>query len=594
MMEMTHIPVNYNEEDIRCPQDQKDCRFQKSLQNFRELKGRVFGSVSSTYHVCEEFLTNQQKYIKAGAICIIILAFHVYLVFAGVHDISKARVIISITGIIWVYVILTEIVWPRYGEVIKQNLLLPCSRGGRRAWRIPGFQIAFYAVLILSLITFLVVDTWNDRRRLIGIGGIFFFLLLMIILSKNRRKVRPSQTVFNKMNFSIKWRPVIWGFALQFCLGLMVLRWRWGKRQFQKFSHLIVTFLDFTNNGTEFVYGFLAAPPNICGMSPVFFFTSLQVVIFFGSVVSVLYYIGIMQLILKKMAWFMQMTLSTTATESLNACACIFLGQSEAPLLIKPYLERMTSSELHAIMTSGFSCIAGSLFAAYIAFGACPTYLLSSTVMSAPGSLACSKVLFPETEESQLKDVRDLELPKGEESNALECISNGAVSAIELVAAIAANLIVFLALLAFIDSILSYFGGLIGYDGWSFELMLGYLFFPLAFVMGVTDDYQETLRVAQLMGTKTALNEFIAYQKLGEMVAHQPPLITPRSAMIATYALCGFSNFSSIGIQLGVLGGMVPSKKKVLAKIVLRALLAGCISCFFTATVAGKFLEINN
>uniref|UniRef100_A0A915LSR0 Concentrative nucleoside transporter C-terminal domain-containing protein n=1 Tax=Meloidogyne javanica TaxID=6303 RepID=A0A915LSR0_MELJA len=189
--------------------------------------------------------------------------------------------------------------------------------------------------------------------------------------------------------------------------------------------------------------------------------------------------------------------------------------------------------------------------------------------MSAPGSLACSKILYPETEQSQLVNIEDLELPKGEETNMLESVSNGAVMAIQLVVAIIANLIVFLALLALLDS-----------------LFLGYLFFPLAFVMGVTNP-EETFIVAQLMGTKTALNEFVAYKQLGQLVKQDK--LSPRSAMIATYALCGFSNFTSIGIQLGTLGGMAPSRKRLLSQLALRSLLAGCISCFLTASLAGDF-----
>uniref|UniRef100_A0A1I7WE74 Nucleos_tra2_C domain-containing protein n=1 Tax=Heterorhabditis bacteriophora TaxID=37862 RepID=A0A1I7WE74_HETBA len=184
-------------------------------------------------------------------------------------------------------------------------------------------------------------------------------------------------------------------------------------------------------------------------------------------------------------------------------------------------------------------------------------YLLSSTVMSAPGSLACSKMLYPETEDSQIKNIEDLELPDRCESNPLECIANGALSAVHLVTAIAVNLIVFLALLALLDSVLEFAADLIGYNGWSFEVLVGYIFFPVAYIMGVNEDNEQTLRVAQLMGTKTVLNEFIAYQRLGQMMAQDPPLISPRSAMIATYALCGFSNFSSVGIVLGILGILV-------------------------------------
>ena len=178
----------------------------------------------------------------------------------------------------------------------------------------------------------------------------------------------------------------------------------------------------------------------------------------------------------------------------------------------------MTPSELHAVMTTGFSCIAGSVFAAYISFGACPIYLLSASVMSAPGSLACSKILYPETRVSKLARIEDLHLSRSKESNALECISNGAVMAVELVVAIVANLIVFLAILAFVNSVISFTGSMIGHEGWSFEVIMGYVFFPLAYIMGITADTQETMRVAELMGIKTVLNEFISYQKLGEMI----------------------------------------------------------------------------
>uniref|UniRef100_A0A914M0D3 Concentrative nucleoside transporter C-terminal domain-containing protein n=1 Tax=Meloidogyne incognita TaxID=6306 RepID=A0A914M0D3_MELIC len=253
-------------------------------------------------------------------------------------------------------------------------------------------------------------------------------------------------------------------------------------------------------------------------------------------------------------------------------------------------------------MTTGFSCIAGAVFATYISFGACPRYLLSATVMSAPGSLACSKILYPETEQSQLVNIEDLELPKGEETNMLESVSNGAVMAIQLVVAIIANLIVFLALLALLNSVLGWMGELVGQQGWSFEakqlfpslffdlfqLFLGYIFFPLAFVMGVTNP-EETFIVAQSMGTKTALNEFVAYKQLGQLVKQDK--LSPRSAMIATYALCGFSNFTSIGIQLGTLGGMAPSRKRLLSQLALRSLLAGCISCFLTASLAGVLID---
>ncbi|PAV79026.1 hypothetical protein WR25_23015 isoform E [Diploscapter pachys] len=277
-------------------------------------------------------------------------------------------------------------------------------------------------------------------------------------------------------------------------MGLMVLRWGWGAQRFEDLARTIVKFLDYTKEGTKFVFGFVANPPNVCGMFPVFVFSVLQTLIYFGSIVAVLYYYGIIQFVLRQVATLVRATLTTTAAESLQACACVFLGMTEGPLLIQPYIDKMTASELHAILTSNFSCIAGTLFAAYISLGACPNYLLSSSIMSAPGSLACSKLLFPETEESHLKDIKDLELPRGSETTALECLSNGASATVQIVFSIGANLLVVIAFLAFFDDVIGYLGELVGIYGLSFQMLLGYLFFPLAYLMGVTDDLNETLQ----------------------------------------------------------------------------------------------------
>ncbi|KAI6194632.1 Sodium/nucleoside cotransporter [Aphelenchoides besseyi] len=428
------------------------------------------------------------KFIRYTIYLLLIIGYHVFLGFASAHNYEKARPILVLTIIVWAWVVYRFVVVRFLGRMLQKTSQL-LEGYLEIAWKTILFRIACYLILVGAIVVFLVFDTKDDRSRLMGLCGMTFYISLMFICSAH-----PSR---------INWRPVILGFLLQFIMALLVLRWQWGGERFTDATQLVIDFLSFTDNGTSFVYGFLAAPPNICGMSPVFAFSVIQVVVYFGAVVALLYYFGIMQAILKRMAWLMQLTLGTTATESLNSCACIFLGMSEAPLLIRPYLGRMTASELHAIMTN----------------------LLSATVMSAPGSLACSKILFPETERSQLKKVEDLELPEG----------NGAVAAVELVTAILANLIVFLALLAFLDSVIAYMGGLIGYPAWSFEA---------------------------------------------------------KSAMIATYALAGFSNFSSVGIQLGILGGMQPDRKPLLSRLALRALFAGCISCFMTASLAGVLVSV--
>lgn len=324
-------------------------------------------------------------------------------------------------------------------------------------------------------------------------------------------------------------------------------------------------------------------------MNGVFAFKILQVLIFFNTAVVILNHFNIIGTILKYISGFIHFVLGTTSVESFNACACVLLGMTEGPILVKNYIPKMTLSELHAICSSGFSCIAGSLLAAYINLGACPSYLFTSSILSAPGSIAASKLLYPETEESTLKDENNLNIEKNK-GNLLEKISSEAVVAAGWVVAIASNLVVFLSLLYFLDNTIEYFGDCVGISNLTFSLILGYIFYPLAFLMGISDGSENILEVAKLMGTKTFLNEFIAYQKLGEIVSVSKPLLTPKSTMIATFALCGFSNIGSIGIQLAVLGSMAPTRKSDIASVIIRSLITGAISTFWTAALAGKFM----
>ncbi|XGW12559.1 hypothetical protein V3C99_013328, partial [Haemonchus contortus] len=505
---------------------------------------------------------------------IVVLAFlmHIWAVIASIHDFKKAHTFLALIGICWVIAVI-QLLSPHVGILTEKKFALSIRNYFKKAKEYRWTPVICGGVFTVCVAIFLAIDTISDRSRLFGLVGMAFFVLFMAVISTDRTK--------------INWRTVAWGFSVHFCFGVLCLRWTFGSILFQQFSETTVKFLELANYGSEFVYGFLSKPPPICQLNPVLVFSAFQVLVFFGSVVSLLYYYGIIQWVLKRMAYLMQLTLGTTAVESLNACACVFLGQSESALLVRPYLEKQTSSELHAIMASGFSCIAGSLFAAYVSFGACPKYLLSSSVMSAPASLAFAKIMVPETEESQSRKVSDLDLPPSEEDNPIESISNGAIAGMHIVVAIAANLVAVLALLALVDSILFYFGDLIGYRPWSLENLLQYLMFPVAFVMGVTGDTQETLAVARLIATKTAVNEFVAYRNLGEMISDESLQISPRSAMIATYALCSFSNLCTVGIVMGVLGGMVPSKRHILARMVFRALICGCVCCLYTAALAG-------
>ncbi|XP_022253938.1 solute carrier family 28 member 3-like, partial [Limulus polyphemus] len=316
---------------------------------------------------------------------------------------------------------------------------------------------------------------------------------------------------------------------------------------------------------------------------PVFAFSVLSVILFFNFWISILYYYGIMQWMVIKVGWFLQVTVGTTACESMNAAGNIFLGMTEAPLMIKHFLPTMTKSELHAVLTGGFATIAGSVLAAYINFGVSSSHLLSASVMSAPAALAFSKLFYPETEQSQTL-AQDIKLVKGTERNAIEAAIKGASDAITLIANIAANLIAFLAFIRFLDSIFGWIGLLVGWDFLSFEWVLSKLFIPLAFLMGV--EWKECEQVARLIGLKTVVNEFIAYKQLGEIKT-----LSSRSEAIAVYALCGFSNIGSMGIQLGALGAIAPERKSDLAGLAVRAVIAGSAACFMTACVAGTLLE---
>ncbi|XP_071941628.1 solute carrier family 28 member 3-like [Antedon mediterranea] len=427
-----------------------------------------------------------------------------------------------------------------------------------------------YIIIIAGHVIAIVFITRQSPEQLVSAAGLLIFVFLTYVFSKHPRQ--------------IKWRPVIWGLVLQFLLGLFVLRTDIGLTIFDWLGDIVTIFLGFANVGAEFVFG-----ENY--LDHYFAFSVLPVVIYFSSVISVLYYLGVMQVIISKVAWLMQNTMKTSASESLNAAGNIFVGMTEAPLLIRPFIKEMTLSELHAIMTGGFATIAGSVLGAYISFGIDATHLISASVMSAPAALAMAKLFWPETEESKTANADQVDIPKGEERNMIEAASFGAATAVSLVANIAANLIAFLAILACCNAILTWFGGLVGIEDppLTFELICSYVFMPVAFIMGV--EWNDCRLVAELIGIKTFINEFVAYERLGEII--EAGTISKRSEVIATYALCGFANISSIGIQLGGLTPMAPERKSDLAQVAIRALIAGTTACFMTACIAGILYEVD-
>uniref|UniRef100_A0A8C3NW89 Sodium/nucleoside cotransporter n=1 Tax=Cyanoderma ruficeps TaxID=181631 RepID=A0A8C3NW89_9PASS len=425
------------------------------------------------------------------------------------------------------------------------------------------------AILIITIICWLILDvTKRGSRQLISFGGLVMYVLLMLIFSKYPTRVA--------------WRPVFSGIGMQFILGILILRTKVGFDVFNWLGIQIQTFLEYSDTGAKFVFGDKYT-------DHFFAFKVLPIVVFFSTVMSMLYHVGFMQWLIGKVGWVMHAFMGTTPVESLVAAGNIFVGQTESPLLVRPYLPYITKSELHAVMTAGFSTIAGSVLGAYISFGVSPSHLLTASVMSAPASLAASKLFWPETEKSLVT------LSSGIKMNLLEAASQGASTSIGLVANIAVNVISFLALLSFLDSALSWVGSLFDYPQLTFENICAYVFMPFSFMMGV--DWEDSFIVGGLLGYKTFFNEFLAYERLSKLIQNREnggsmyingvkQYMTVRSEVIATYALCGFANFGSLGLVIGGLTSIAPSKKKEIADSAFRAMIAGTAACFMTACVA--------
>nr|AAF80462.1 CNT-like nucleoside transporter [Caenorhabditis elegans] len=528
-------------------------------------------SLQNNLNIIEKFGQQIRPYFGIGSLLIFLVVYHGFLVAAGIHNYQKAAPLIYVTLFFWICYLLNLIVGTKTFRAVYDDVGRKLEEITEQKKFVPlSLKIAF----IFALLAFTIIDSIHDLTRLTGFFAYVFYILFMFVFSNNRMK--------------INWSVVSSALIMHYCVALIILKWSTGQWFFQKFAELIVGFLEFAQVGAKFVFGFIAGPPNICDLAPVFIFTSLQTLIYFSAVVALLFYFGIIQVVLQKSQWteesnvkeedfklehndkrgFMKVLIGTTPVESVNAWACTFLGMSEAPLMVAPYIEKLTDSEIFAIVTSGFACVAGTVFTAYVALGACPIYLLTASLLSAPMSLACSKIMFPEF---------------------FDTLCSAGVALVPTVFAIGATLVVIMSLLAFLDAVMEYIGDLIGYDGWTFQMLFGYAFFPLAYMMGVNDNSDQTLLVAQLMGTKTAVNEFVAYNNLG--ILQKAGKLQPKSVVIATYALCGFSNFSSMGMSIEFLGGLAPSKRSTISKLVLRALCAGSIACFMNATVAGILIS---
>lgn len=432
------------------------------------------------------------------------------------------------------------------------------------------------------------------HERIVGLLGIAVMIGLAVLLSYDRKR--------------IDWRLVASGLALQAVFGLAVLKTAAGQAFFDQIGRLVTGLLGFQEQGARFVFGNLVqstVPVGVPGANGAldssagyvaatgsyFAFNVLPTIIFFSALMSVLYYLNVMQLVVKGIAWVMQKTLRTSGAETLSASGNIFLGQTEAPLLIKPFVREMTQSELMTVMVGGFATVAGGVLAAYVGMlrGSFPDiagHLLAASVMNAPAGLYLSKILLPETGVPATRGTLRMQVEKVDRS-VIEAAASGAGQGLLLALNVGAMLMAFVALVALLNAGLGWLGGMVGHPEASLQVILGQLLRPIAWVMGVP--WQDTAYVGGLIGVKTALNEFVAYAQfagdLGGGVTLQP-----RSAVILTYALLGFANFSSIAIQIGGIGGLAPERRSEIARFGLRAMIAGNLAAFTSASLAGMLI----
>ena len=416
------------------------------------------------------------------------------------------------------------------------------------------------------------VLTINIMDNLIGVLGIFVLLGIAFLISNNHSK--------------IDYKIILWGLGLQWFFALLILKTPFGKPVFNFLDKAISKLISFSDAGSNFL--FTSFIPDIGFHSALinFAFRALPTIIFFSSLMSVLYYLNIIQVIIKSLSKLIQKSMGTSGSETLCVSANVFVGQTEAPLLIKPFINTMTKSELMAIMVGGFSTVAGGVLAIYVKWlteiPGIAGHLLAASVMSAPAALVIAKIIYPETEASNTLGEVKIKL-ENNNSNIIEALSNGAVDGLKLAANIAAMLIAFVSIIAFIDFSIEIFTKLIGFNNISLDEILGIIFRPLAWVMGVP--WEESLLVGTLMGKKIVFTELIAYADLKNILMQNE--ISDRTAIISSYALCGFANFGSIGIQLGGIGGIAPNRKKDLAKIIFKAMIGGALASWLTATIAG-------
>ena len=397
-----------------------------------------------------------------------------------------------------------------------------------------------------------------------SILGIIFIFLVAFLLSNNKKK--------------INWKTIIIGFLIQFGFAIAALKWSVGKFVLSKIALGVQSVINYANEGIKFLFGSLNNDGSIFAVNV------LSVIIFTSAIVAVLYYLGIMQFVIKIIGGALSKLLGTSKLESLSASANIFLSQTEAPLLIKPYVEKLTESELFTVMVGGVASVSGSVLVGYSLLGIPIEYLVSASFMAAPAGLIMAKIIIPELK--QAKASEEIEMVKDDSANVVDAAAKGAIDGLGLVLNIGAILLAFVALIALVNGLIGWVGGLFGIANLSLQSILGYIFAPVATIIGVP--MKESVTVGSLIGQKIVLNEFVAFTSLSPLMA----TLSTKAAAIATFSLCGFANISSIAILIGGIGGMAPSRKGDIARLGVKAVIAGTLANLLSATIAGLLLTM--
>ena len=403
--------------------------------------------------------------------------------------------------------------------------------------------------------------------------GIVVLLVIAVLFSNNRK--------------AINLRTVLGALAIQIGFAALILYVPFGRDALQATANGVSNVIAYGNEGINFVFGGLADPSNV---GFIFAVKVLPIIVFFSGLISVLYYLGIMQAVIKVIGGALQAALGTSKAESMSAAANIFVGQTEAPLVVRPYIKNMTQSELFAIMAGGTASIAGSVMAGYAGMGVPLTYLIAASFMAAPAGLLFAKILFPQTEQFTDKqpETDDSEKP----TNVLEAMAGGASAGMQLALNVGAMLIAFVGLIALINGILGGVGGLFGYGDLTLQSIFGWIFKPLAYLIGVSWD--ESAIAGQMIGMKLAVNEFVGYLEFAKYLQPDTAVVlSEKTKAIITFALCGFANFSSIAILIGGIGGMAPNRRGDVARLGLKAVVAGTLANLMSATIAGLFIELS-